>query len=460
MHSFLNVAAIPILAEVDILVVGAGSAGCCAALAAREGGKYSVLLAERYGFLGGTSTWALDTFYGFYTPGPQPRRVVGGLPARIVDALDESDSVFLRPNTYGAGTGVNYDPERLKLVWDQMTEQAGVQVLGFALLVDVETDAGGQLRGAVVATKSGFFRIHARRFIDASGDADLCHLAGIPYEKAGETEPAQTLTTTFRLCNVDLDAFEAAGGKKMLQRLMEDAVDSGRHALPRRKGSAHAMVQPGCVSTVAVRVADVDATNVRDLTAAEREGRRQSFVFEEFFRDVVPGYENARLVGLSTQIGVRETRRVYGEHRLTREECLGAARFADKVLLCGTPIEDHRQNSDGEEETHWAYVPEGEVYEVPYRALVPRGRDEVWAIGRCFSATHDAHASCRSMAQTMAMGEAAGLAAAQSLDEDMGARHINVAQLQEALRQSGAVLEQPTQIAATAAQAWREGRLA
>jgi flavin-dependent dehydrogenase len=103
---------IPVLAETDILVVGAGSAGCCAALAARGQGSHRVMLIERYGFPGGTSTQMLDTFYGFFTPGEDPRKVVGGIPDQVVDALDTAGAVFLRPNTYGAGTGVNYNPER------------------------------------------------------------------------------------------------------------------------------------------------------------------------------------------------------------------------------------------------------------------------------------------------------------------------------------------------------------
>src|SRR5690606_23891895 len=131
---------------------------------------------------------------------------------------------------------------------------------------------------------------------------------------------------------------------------------------------------------------------------------------EDFFRDCVPGFAVANIIGLSHQIGVRETRRVYGEYRLTREDCLSVARFDDKVFLCGAPIEDHRAAPGGKagkgEETAWAYVPNGDAYDVPYRALIPKGRDEIWAIGRCFSATHVAHASCRSMAQTMAMGQA------------------------------------------------------
>lgn len=218
------------------------------------------------------------------------------------------------------------------------------------------------------------------------------------------------------------------------------------------------MTQPGCISTVAVRVADVDGTDFRQLTEAEQEGRRQAFIYEAFFRECVPGYENARISTLGTQIGVRETRRVYGEYRLTRDDCMSARRFDDGVLLCGAPLEDHRKNAEGEEETAWAYVPEGKAYDVPYRTLVPRGRDELWVAGRCFSATHDAHASCRSMGQTMSMGQAAGLAAALSLEANCGARDLSVPQLQSRLIDLGAVLETPRDVTAMAARAWRENR--
>jgi hypothetical protein len=238
---------------------------------------------------------------------------------------------------------------------------------------------------------------------------------------------------------------------------MADAVERGTHALPRKSGSLHAMNARGCISTVAVRVADIDATDFEQLTAAEQEGRRQAFVYEEFFRDCVPGFADANIIGLSHQIGVRETRRVYGEYRLTRDDCLSVARFDDRVLLCGAPIEDHRA-ANGGEETAWAYVPGGDAYDVPYRTLVPRGRDELWVAGRCFSATHDAHASCRSMAQTMAMGQAAGTAAALSLAQSCGARDVPIATLQARLRASGALLETPSVIAATSRDAWSQNR--
>jgi hypothetical protein len=441
---------IPVLAETDILIVGAGSAGCVAALAAREGGHHRVILLERYGFPGGTSTQMLDTFYGFFTPGEDPRKVVGGIPDRVVDSLAAVKAVFLRPNTYGAGTGVNYNPERLKLVWDELLDRAGVRVLLHATLVAAESDNSDRLTGVVISTRQGFFRILAKRFIDASGDADLCHLADIPYEKAGDIEPAQSMTTTFRMSNVDLAAYEAAGGKKILMERMSTAVDQGTHPLPRKAGSLHPMNAANCISTVAVRVADLDPTDFQQLGEAEREGRRQSFIYEQFLQDCVPGFEHSHIIGLSHHIGVRETRRVYGEYRLTRDDCMNVTRFDDRVLLCGAPIEDHRPAVGGGEETAWAYVPNGQAYDVPYRTLVPKGREEVWVAGRCFSATHDAHASCRSMAQTMAMGQAAGTAAALSLETGI----VHVPTLQQRLREQGAFLETPSTKAYTGAADW------
>ena len=456
--AIINFERVPVLAETDIVVAGSGSAGCAAALAAREDGRHGVILLERHGFAGGTSTQILDTFYGFFTPGPEPRKVVGGIPDRVVDALERRGAVFLRPNTYGAGTGVTYHPEVLKLVWDELLAAAGVRLLLHSTLVEVEPGPDGSPASVVIWCKGGFFRIRARRFIDASGDADFCHRAGFSCEKAGEVEPAQTMTTTFRMCNVDLDAFERAGGKRMLMERMDDALRRGTHRIPRKAGSAHAMTVRGCIATVAVRVADLDPLDPRQLTEAEQEGRRQAFAYEGFFRDCVAGYGESSVIGLSHQIGVRESRRVHGEYRLTRSDCLGVARFDDRVLLCGAPIEDHRRAESGAEETVWAYVPEGAAYDVPYRTLVPRGAETVWVAGRCFSATHDAHASCRSMAQTMAMGQAAGFAASLSLETGTGARNIDMSVLQDRLLQAGAVLLTPNAVSRTGADAWKLNR--
>lgn len=454
MTEIFNHHQIPLLARTDILVIGAGSAGCMAALAATQLGGYSVMLVERYGFPGGTSTQMLDTFYGFFTPGIAPRKIVGGLPDRVVDELDKTHDIFLRPNTYGAGTGINYNPERLKQVWDRLIMEAGIHYLLHTTLVDVVKEEAERIT-CILWNKSGFWKIIARRVIDASGDADFCALSGCRYEIAGEKEAAQSMTTTFRMCNVDLEKFEKAGGNKMMKEQMTDAFESKTYRLPRKEGSAHEMCQPGCISTVAVKVSDLNALTADELTLAEIEGRNQAFEYERFFRDRIPGYENSKIIGLSHQIGVRETRRVYGEHRLTKEECLSGIIPSTSILLCGAPIEDHRKGKDGQDETYWEYIPGAGVYGVPYGTIVPSESSLTWVVGRCFSATHDAHASCRSMAQTMSMGQAAGLAVLQSLEKDCDAMEIDVDLLRDELFSLGQVLEVPDSIADTSREGWK-----
>jgi hypothetical protein len=410
------IAGLPLIADAEVCVVGAGSAGSTAAIAAARSGA-SVVLVEKLPFLGGTSTAVLDTFYGFWTPGAAPRKVVGGIADEVVAGLRALGPVVERPNTYGAGTGVTYLAEHLKIVWERLTSAAGVRILLHAMLQDAEVDGAGAVRSIVVATKAGLGRITARAFVDASGDADLCAFAGFGFETAGEIDPAQTLTTTFRMANVDR-ARRTTISTAELHGLMERAASDG-FDLPRREGSDHATPIDGVTATIMTRLAPneregdgriVGTTNPAFLTAAEIAGRRQALEYARFLVERVPGYEAASLVSLGTQIGIRETRRVYGDARLTREDVLGARQFADQVGLCGAPIEDHRAGPD----TRWAYLPDRAAVGIPLGTLVVRDALNVLVAGRCFSATHDAHASVRSMAQCMAMGQAAGTAAAMA----------------------------------------------
>lgn len=430
----------PLLAEADVVVVGAGSAGCVAAItAARAGAR--VLLLERHGFLGGTSTAVLDTFYGFYTPGSRARKVVGGVPDDVVAGLRRHGTVVERPNSFGAGTGVTYHPEHLKVVWDELTADAGVRVLLYATVQAAEV-TGGRVREVLVATRAGLRRVRGTVYVDASGDADLCHHAGFGYEQAGELAPAQTLTTTFRMCNVDT-ARRFAISKKQLAALMRDAA--GDYQLPRLDGSDHITPVEGMTATIMTRVDSyekvdgevVNATDPELLSRAEATGRRQALEYVRFLRDRVPGYEHAELATLSAQIGVRETRRVYGDYRLTRDDVLGARQFDDQVALCGAPIEDHHGGAD----TAWAYLPDGAAVGVPLRSLIVRDAADTLVAGRCFSATHDAHASVRSMAQCMAMGQAAGEAAALAVETGVPPRAVDVRLLRDRLAAAGAVLD-------------------
>src|SRR5512132_423885 len=346
------------LGAYDVVVVGAGSAGATAAVAAARNGARTLLL-EKLPFLGGVSTAVLDTFYGFYTPGTRARKVVGGLADEVVAGLRRLGPVMERPNTYGAGTGVTYLAEHLKVVWESLVAGAGAAVLLHAFVQDAEVREG-RVRRLTVATKAGLARVRAGVVVDASGDADVCHFAGLGYELAGELEPAQTLTTTFRLVNVDTERRRAVGTDR-LHALMRQAADSGAYDLPRRDGSDHLTPAEGMTATIMTRLESTradgerlrNATDPVLLTEAEMAGRRQALEYVRFLVDRVPGYERARLAALSTQVGVRETRRVHGDARLTADDVLSARQFDDQVGLCGAPIEDHHRGTG----TTWRTCP-------------------------------------------------------------------------------------------------------
>jgi hypothetical protein len=152
----------------------------------------------------------------------------------------------------------------------------------------------------------------------------------------------------------------------------------------------------------------------------------------------VPGYEKAELASFGVQIGIRETRRVYGEYRLTEEDVLSANQFDDQVGLCGAPMEDHYDGAD----TKWQYLPEGRTVGIPYRTLIPRNSKNILVAGRCFSASHVAHSSVRSMAQCMAMGEAAGVAAALCAERNISPVELDTALLRKTLLQQSVIINE------------------
>lgn len=434
------------MGDFDVVVVGSGAAGSSAAIASARSGA-DTLLIEKLPFLGGNSTAVLDTFYGFYTPGDKARKVVGGIGDDVIAGLRELGNIVERPNMYGAGTGVTYLAEHLKVVWESLVTRAGARVLLHGFVQDVNV-VDGHISDLVIATKAGLRTVGAKVVVDASGDADVSHLAGFSYEMAGDIDPAQTLTTTFRMANVDSDR-RSEITKDDFHRLIEAAAATGDYDLPRREGSDHITPIAGVTATVMTRLDHVrrgedgslvNATDPDVLSELEMAGRLQAIEYARFLVDRVPGYEKASLVAMSSQIGMRETRRVYGDYRVTRDDVLSAAQFEDQIGLCGAPIEDHVPGAG----TKWEYLPDGEAVGIPLRALIPKDGANVLAPGRCFSATHDAQASIRSMAQCMAMGQAAGTAAALAASDNGDIRRISFVTLRDQLLANGAIVEFPS----------------
>lgn len=426
---------VPELWRGDVVVVGGGSAGSTAAVAAARTGARTLLL-ESGGFLGGTGTRVLDTFYGIYAPGPDNARVVGGIGWEICERLAAAGASFERPNTYGAGTGVTYDPEILKVVWDEVVQESGAALLLHALVTAVVMD-GARAVGVVAETRRGPGVVLANVVVDASGEADVAWRAGATVANTPLPSKLQPATATFRVAGVA----PAPAGSRQMHDLMRDAAASGEYRLPRLEGSAHVTTIPGVRHANMTRVSGMDLTDPWQLTSAEQEGRRQVLEYVRFLRDRVPGYSDARLVSVSPRLGVRESRRLDGEYVLDRDDFVQSRTHADDVGLCGQPLEDHGAGSV----TRWEYVggeaePNGRTYGIPLGTLVPRTVDGLLVAGRCLSATHEAHASVRSIGQCMTMGHAAGVTAALASDGGVAPRSVDRQKVRGELAAAGAIL--------------------
>lgn len=417
----------------DVVVIGGGSAGSTAAVASARSGART-LLVESGGFLGGTGTRVLDTFYGFYAPGEEGRRVVGGIGWEVCERLFTREMAFERPNTYGAGTGVTYEPEALKVVWDELVAASGAELLLHALMTGVVVD-DGTVGGVLLETKAGPGVVRASVVIDATGEAEVAWRVGATRPSTGRLVDLQPATATFRVGGVATRPATTAE----LHALIRSAVSEGEYELPRLEGSIHVTTSPGIWHANLTRVSGKDLTDPWQLTWAEQEGRRQVEEYARFLREQVPGYESSFLISTSTRLGVRESRSLEGEYVLDRSDFLGPSTHTDDIGLCGQPIEDHSAGAA----TRWEYVggadsPDGQVYGIPYGALVPRTVDGLLVAGRCLSATHEAHASVRSIAQCMAMGQAAGAGAALAVERGCAPRDLDRQELRSRLLSAGA----------------------
>ncbi|HSJ50586.1 MAG TPA: FAD-dependent oxidoreductase [Actinomycetota bacterium] len=424
----------PALFEADVVVAGGGPGGVGAAVAAARAGLSTVLL-EGHGFLGGSRTAAaVDTSYGFWTPGERPRQVVGGVGFEIMRSLLEAGHAFERPNTYGAGPGITYDIERLKVLLDRMVTGAGAEVL-FHVIVTSARAEGNSWTLEVAHRASGTWSGRGRYLIDATGDAVVAAQAGAPVTVAAVEGPVQSLTTIFFMAGVDVERCLAIPHEERT-RLVAEADRSGAYRLPRHDGSIHRTPHPGVVQVNWVRVPNVDATDPRALAAAEMEGRRQAFEYLRFFRDRVPGCNNAYVSGLGQQIGVRETRRIRGRAVLEVDDIVGGVVPDDSIAVCAAPVEDHTPGTD----TRWIPVGGGGVYGIPYGCLIPETVGHLLVVGRCLSATHDAQASVRNSAQAFATGEAAGHAVAAAASHSSDVVAVDVSEVRQRILAGGGIL--------------------
>ncbi len=444
----------PIEKNNDLVIAGGGPAGIVAAIAAARNGART-LLVERYGFLGGQSSAAL--VYPWMTfHDPQGNQVIKGIAQEIVERLVAAGgSPGHVPDTIGfVSTLTPFDVETFKYVAQEMVLEAGAELLLHTWLTDAEVQAG-KIVALGGVNKSGRVRLAARQFVDATGDADIAFFAGAELAKGRDADGAtQPMTMNFRLGGVDMEQVRA-----YMEEHPEEFYKTTRHDLlaesenvtgvqgfytiwkeanlpiPRQQVLFFAGTRPGEVGINTSRIVGLDATNADDLTKAEIEGRRQVMQLLKFLRERVPGFQYAYLIATPTQVGVRETRRIVGDYVLTGDDVAQGRRFPDAISRSGYPIDIHSPTGAGLETVEMT-----RDHDIPYRCLVPKGVDNLLAAGRIISVTHEAFAAIRTTPSVMAIGQAAGTAAALCLEHDIGPRSVDVSELRRRLVAQGASL--------------------
>lgn len=446
----------------DVVIIGGGPAGSMAAIAAARAGA-SVLLVEQGGYLGGALTAAGVGPQMSYHAGE--RQVVTGLPEELVKRLKAHHfSPGHMDDFVGYTSSVTpFDPEGMKLELESMVCEAGAQILYHTVYTGC-TVSEGRICSVQLYSKCGFFDVEGRVFLDCSADADLAVHAGIPCVYGRESDHlAQPMTMNVRVSHVDrekvisyvkncredmlpttpFDRLELIPrtGIQGSYSVVKNARETGELNFDRDVVLCFETNNEGEFIINMSRVAKRSAVDPFGLTEAELEGRRQAHEIADFMRRHIPGFENCRLISTGPHIGVRESRKIIGRYVLTGLDLVNNVMFPDAVAMGGYPIDIHSPSGDGTGEST-LHVRQGSWYSIPYRSLTVNEIENLIVAGRCISVTHEACGAVRVTPIVMAMGQAAGTAAAQCVRTGEKANALDTDALRRTLRAGGVFLEE------------------
>ena len=442
---------VPVFARTGVIIAGGGVAGLAAAVAAVRQGCKSVLIDDG-GILGGTVTKCLMPNIG-----GSGNLFIKGIFAEIIDRLRERGAVIQND-----GRSSPCDPEAFQSVLFEVVESEGIELLLHTSVFEVIRQ-NNRLEGVFITGKSGIQAITGEVVIDATGDANIAALAGESFAEDGEQQP---MTVMFTLGNAgarryaafirdypDKNEFTRTGeplhvdvenidenhpmiGAWGFFNLIKQAREKGELYLDHDNLAVSFLPLKGVAVVNATNVSHRNPLNVKDLTAAEIEARKQMISVYHFLKKNIPGFEESFINDSGACIGIRESRRLIGEYVLTREDVLNGGTFPDAVALNGGRISIH--GADGKQ----TWIPLKHPYQVPYRCLQARANDNLLVAGRCLSADHVAQGSMRNVSSSFATGQAAGTAAALSVIKQVSPRQLDVKLLQKALTDQGAVIKE------------------
>jgi ribulose 1,5-bisphosphate synthetase/thiazole synthase len=374
---------IPIIAETDVLVVGGGTAGLPAALAAARSGA-DVLVLERYGYVGGASSGGLVITL------PADRQ--GVITRELEERLLEVGGAAIMDDDWLA-----WCPETLKWMGLKMLEEANARMLLHSWCVGCVVE-NGRIDSVIIESKAGRQAIKAKVVVDCTGDADVAAFSGAPYTKGDDDGKMIGVTMMFMMSSLNEEEFKS--GKPLTDP-------------PQRMGRRITSIYPGHLNVWGGRIDGIDGTDPWDLTRAENELRKQVFEWAFWAKKDMPGCEDAYISMTSPQLGVRETRLIMGEYRLSKADWDAKTMFPDHI--------------------GFAY----ESKSIPYRSILPKKVENLLVGGRCVSFNRDILDPMRLIPPCMVTGYAAGMAAALSVQDNTTPRELDVTKLQSALKKSG-----------------------
>ena len=444
--------------EADIVVVGGGSAGVTCAIAAARSGC-SVILVEKYGFLGGTAAASMvGPMATFHTK--SGKQIIKGIPEEIVQKLIESGGSpgYVKDTIGACSTYVPFEPEFLKLVLLAAAKNSGVKLLFHGWFFET-IQKGNEILGLKVVTKGGTAILKGKIFIDASGDGDVAAAAEVPFSMGDQNSIPQPMTLIFKLGRVnqqdvveyilkhpdefypgtlfeELKTSSYIGVSGFFSQ-WKKGLQTGEIQIPRDRILFFSGVRKGEVMINTTRIIHKNPLNPWDLSEAEQEGREQVLSLIRFLKKYIPGFQDCVLVQTAIQVGIRESRRIHGEYTLTEEDVLNGKKFETGIAKGAYPVDIHDPSGKG---IILKQIGGDGSYDIPFQCLIPLKISNLLIAGRCLSATHEALGSCRIQATAMATGQAAGTAAASSVMERKELRKISLQKVRKILTETGAVV--------------------